>query len=314
MQVAIQRGQRAGLALADPLLGVIFRATGQLHRPAIGGHLEFAQKEISLRPLIIRAARAALGQPLIGQRLQPQRGDARGQARKLQLVRVVLARVALHEKRAVVLQFHPAEIRVHALGRERVPLQRLGSAGRKPRGKFLFVDRQLGKLAGNLLFQLLAFPLLRGCGDRQLRLGSVVQERHHLIVGTMRHRIELVRMTLRASEGEAEPCGGGGIYPVDHRVKPKLQRVDAALLVDHRVAMKAGGNALGLRGVGQQVAGDLLDGELIKRQVGIERVDHPIAPRPDGTRAILLVAVGVRVAREVQPRLRPALAIMRTGQ
>ena len=130
----------------------------------------------------------------------------------------------------------------------------------------------------------------------------------------MRHGIELVRVALRASEREAEPRGGSGVHAINHRVKPKLQRVDAALLVDHRVAMKAGGNALGLRGVGQQVTGDLLDGELIKRQIGIERVDHPIAPRPDGARAILLVTIGVGVAREIQPRLRPALAKMRTGQ
>ncbi len=71
----------------------------------------------------------------------------------------------------------------------------------------------------------------------------------------MRHGIELMRMALGAAERKAQPGGGRGVHPIYQRIKPKLQRVDAALLVDHGVAMKAGGNALGLRGVGQQVTG-----------------------------------------------------------
>ena len=46
----------------------------------------------------------------------------------------------------------------------------------------------------------------------------------------------------------------------------------------------------------------------------IERVDHPIAILPDGALAIFLVAVGVRVTREVEPRARPPLSVARRAQ
>ena len=65
---------------------------------------------------------------------------------------------------------------------------------------------------------------------------------------------------------------------------------------------------------GQHVAGELLDRELIERHVGVEGVDDPIAIRPDRARPVLLVAVGVGVAGQVEPAPRPALAVMRRSQ
>ena len=56
-------------------------------------------------------------------------------------------------------------------------------------------------------------------------------------------------------------------------------------------------NALFTRGVGQKIAGQLLDGKLIERHTRVERVDHPIPIRPDVALAVLLVAVGIGVAR-----------------
>ena len=65
----------------------------------------------------------------------------------------------------------------------------------------------------------------------------------------------------------------------------------------------------------QQVARELLFGELVERQIAIERVDDPlpIAPRPRA-RAVLFVAVGIGVAREVEPVARPLLAEVRRGE
>ena len=77
---------------------------------------------------------------------------------------------------------------------------------------------------------------------------------------------------------------------------------------------KPGGDDLVLRGVGQQIAGELLDDELVVRQVAIEGVDDVIAIRPDLARLVLLVAVGVRVTRRVQPVPPPAFAVMRRGE
>src|SRR5690242_14771903 len=97
-------------------------------------------------------------------------------------------------------------------------------------------------------------------------------------------------------------------------MKTKLERINAALFVEHRVAMEPGGDALLRRRAGQQITGELLDRELIERHVRIDRVDHPIAVRPDRTIAVLLVAIRVGVAREVEPLARPTLAILRRGK
>ena len=56
---------------------------------------------------------------------------------------------------------------------------------------------------------------------------------------------------------------------------------------------------------GQQVAGDLLDGELVERHVAVEGVDHPVAPAPHRALAVALVAVGVGVAGGVEPAAGP---------
>ena len=65
----------------------------------------------------------------------------------------------------------------------------------------------------------------------------------------------------------------------------------------------------------QHVAGELLDRELVVRHVGVDRGNHPIAiatgKRP---RAILLVAVAVGIAGQVEPVPPPALAEMRRSQ
>ena len=80
------------------------------------------------------------------------------------------------------------------------------------------------------------------------------------------------------------------------------------------IAVEAGGDALIERGIGQQIAGQLLDGEAVERQIAVEGVDHPIAPAPHVARPVGLVAVGVAVARRFHPAEGHALAIARRRQ
>ena len=61
----------------------------------------------------------------------------------------------------------------------------------------------------------------------------------------------------------------------------------------------AGRDLLIRRRTRQQVARDLLDRKLVERHVPVERVDHPIAPRPHPAFAVHLKPVAVRVARDV---------------
>ena len=58
----------------------------------------------------------------------------------------------------------------------------------------------------------------------------------------------------------------------------------------------------------------MLDGELIKWHIIIERFNHPVAIRPNGSRIVFLVAICVGVACQIEPFTSPALAILRRGE
>ena len=117
-----------------------------------------------------------------------------------------------------------------------------------------------------------------------------------------------------ASHCEAEPDGGSGVYAIDYVFDGVLFGDDAAFAVAAVVAIEAGGDLLIERCAGKQVAGDLLDGESVKGHVAIEGVDDPIAPPPHGTLGVCLVAVGVGIARGIQPADGHALAVSWGGE
>src|SRR5262249_4522869 len=96
------------------------------------------------------------------------------------------------------------------------------------------------------------------------------------------------------------------------RLDAELFLIDTALLVGQRVAVKAGGDLLLQSGLRQQVASQLLDDELVIGQVAVESADQPVAPAPgERTAGVLLVAIAVGVARDIEPVPRPPLAVMR---
>src|SRR4051794_28375185 len=102
----------------------------------------------------------------------------------------------------------------------------------------------------------------------------------------MADRIELMRVALSAPDRQPQPNNAGRVDAVDDFLNTKLLGVRSAFLVDQRVAMKTGRNELLARGVGKQVAGELLDRELIEWFVFIQRLNHPIAVRPHRTLGI----------------------------
>ena len=156
-----------------------------------------------------------------------------------------------------------------------------------------------------------ALHLLRRRVDGDVRLVRVVQEGEDAVVLLLLERIELVVVALRALNGDAEDALPDRVHPVEHGFHAELLGVDAPLLVDHRVAQKAGGDDLVLRRSGQEVARNLLDDELVVGQVAIQSADHPIAIEPDLALLVLLESVGVGVARRIQPVPPPALTVMR---
>ena len=223
----------------------------------------------------------------------------------------MLARVATGKNGLILEQLQPADARVHFCGDDGLPRHGSRPFFLEPSLVLGVVDRERRELFANLFLDRFLFGFLLRREQRQLRFGRVVHERHQLVVRPVRYRVELVRMTLCTAQREAKPGGAGGVDAINHRVESKLERINASLLVDHRVAMKTSGHALRQCGARQHVAGDLFDGELIERHVVVDGADHPVSPRPDGSRAILLITVRVGITREVEPRRRPMLAVLR---
>ena len=88
-------------------------------------------------------------------------------------------------------------------------------------------------------------------------------------------------VALCALDGQAEDAFADGVHAVEHRFHAELFGIDAAFLVDHRVAEEAGGDDVVLGRVRQQVAGELSDDEAVVRKVFVQRVDDPIAIGPN---------------------------------
>ena len=151
-------------------------------------------------------------------------------------------------------------------------------------------------------------------GDVIGRLVGVVKQRHHRIVIGVQDRVILVCMALGAVEREAHPRSAGSADAVDHGVETVFVRINAAFFVEHRVAMKARGDEVVGRGARKEVAGKLLDAELVVGEVGVKRLHDPVAVGPDLARAVLLETVRVGIAGEVEPAPCPAFAIAGRSQ
>ena len=179
--------------------------------------------------------------------------------------------------------------------------------------------RELLLQLGNLGLQLIA-PLrqllgqLLGGGDFEPGFVGVVQEGVELVVLALRNGVVLVFVALGTANGQSQEDLPRGIHPVDHRLDAKLLGVGPSLFVHQRVAVKAGGNLLRLCRPGQHVARQLLDGELIERQVAIQRLDHPLSVEPDRAGSVAGEAVRIGVAGQVEPVPAPALAKVRRLQ
>ena len=181
--------------------------------------------------------------------------------------------------------------------------QILGDLVLVEQGLFLAVELGLGGEVGTEF-----------AGHRRLyvRLFLGVEEGGELVELFLADGIVLVVVALRAAHREAHPHGAQGCGAIQHLFVAELLRVGAAFAIGERIAVEAGGDQGIEIALGEQVAGKLLDGELVEGQIAIQRVDDPlaVAPRP-GARAIFFVAIAIRVARQVEPVARPLLAVVR---
>ena len=144
-------------------------------------------------------------------------------------------------------------------------------------------------------------------------LRGVVEEGGQLVKLALRERIELVVVADRAAGRQAQPDlrgGFGAVAVVEH----EIFFVDRAAFAGGDVAaIEARGDLLIERAIRQQVAGQLLDRELIERHVAVEGVDDPIAIGPDLAVVVDVDAVRVAVAGHVEPVAAAMLAPLGHG-
>ena len=243
--------------------------------------------------------------------------DPRGELLQRRIkVAVVFGQVTLLRRRALVrrdIQNFP-----HRAGQQRtlhssLPLQLLHHQVRLNVSRPFRFEPRLLQLPRLLRARKRLAPA--GSGSRHIDFLRRVKESVELVKLTLRDRIILVGMTFRAGHGESQPgrgCGRDAIHP---GFALELRLVHAVFKIRERHAMKAGGDLLLHRRLRQQVARELLDGELIERLIAVKGIDDPVAievgPGPD---AIDLIARAVRVTRQVEPVAAPALAKMRRRQ
>src|SRR4030095_550226 len=119
--------------------------------------------------------------------------------------------------------------------------------------------------------------------------------------------IELVIVTPGTAVAEAEENLAGVVCNVVENEVPLTANVALIVFVDRVAEITGGDEHLGILWI-DFVAGELLSHELIVRHVIVQRPDDPIAIRPrGGAIGILIVAVALGVADEIEPVLRPAL-------
>ena len=127
-------------------------------------------------------------------------------------------------------------------------------------------------------------------------------------------RVKFVVVALGATDGHSHHGCAVGAHAV-HRVMDKPFFGDrATLIVDAVVAVEGGGELLVERGIGKQIAGQLLGEELVVGHVFVEGIDDPIAPRPARAEHFVVEGVAVAIAGDIEPIDRHAFAVVRRGQ
>ena len=313
------RGLRAGRGVADAIFFFVVGRGGVVNRQsavALPG-LEFAEEEAAEGSFVMGEAGAVVGQRGMGRDLDADGDGALDGTVEGQVIDVALGDVASAEDEAVRLHVERRHRGLQLARAEGFPFRRALAFGVQPFPEALLDGRGA---SGELAFEgilrradLLGVIglALREFGRRDMvgRLIGVIEQRHHRIVIGVQDRVVLMRMALGAVEREAHPSGAGRADAVDHGVEAVFVRVGAAFFVEHRVAVEARGDEVVGRGARQEVAGELLDAELVVGEVSVQGLHDPVTVGPDGARTVFLEAVGVGVAGEVEPATGPAFAV-----
>ena len=133
------------------------------------------------------------------------------------------------------------------------------------------------------------------------KLGELIKKGEEPVIIALGEGIVFVVVAAGALRGESQPGRAEGSDAVADVFDPVLFVDDAALAVDYMIAAKTGGEALLGGGVGEEISCELFGEELAVGNVLIKGVDDPFAPAPHITQGVVVEAVSVGVAGDVQP-------------
>ena len=114
-----------------------------------------------------------------------------------------------------------------------------------------------------------------------------------------------------AHVGLREPCGADAFHAVGHGFRLVFLGLRAAFLGGEDEAVVGAGDACFVGNIGQQIAGDLFDGESVEAFIRVEGADDVVAIWRDVSGVVGVIAGGVGVADEIEPPHSHALAVMR---
>ena len=130
----------------------------------------------------------------------------------------------------------------------------------------------------------------------------------------LQNGIELVVVAARTLDAHRKEHVAGHVSDVVENIAPLRFHIALVVLINPMAQIHCGRERLAIGGV-DFIAGDLLAYKSVVRLVGIERVDDVIAIAPRlRPEMVGVVAVGIRVAHEVQPKPRLPFAKARAGQ
>ena len=182
------------------------------------------------------------------------------------------------------------------------------------------VDPRLGDSGGDVGLRLRVLPFGRGARATILPCHTGKDGREGVIL-PLQDRIELVVVAAGAVDRHAAAAG--------HHLRDHVVEVVGTGLPPQHVALgldladeipracreeSGGDHRVGIVGR-DHVAGDLSPKKLVVGEVGIERLDHPVAIPPGvGPELVAFEAVGVGVVGDVEPVAGPAFAVVGRGE
>ena len=143
----------------------------------------------------------------------------------------------------------------------------------------------------------------------ETELVDVVEEGEELVILALGQGIVFVIVAARAFKSQPEERGGECVGPVSDVFNPEFFGRAAALDLLGMETVEGRGEDLFVSCPREQVSCQLELEEAIVGDTLIEGIHHPVPPRPHESVPVHLVAVGVRVAGDIEPVRGHPLAI-----